>query len=312
MPAKVLNGKKIAASIRREIADEIAARTQRPPCLMAILVGDDPASQVYVRNKERAAEAAGMASRVVRLPANTTQEDLAATIADANADPEVDGILVQLPLPRHLDERSLLDLIHPDKDVDGFTTANVGRLWLGEPGHTPATPTGIMELLARSDIDVQGMDAVVVGRSTIVGKPMAALLLAANASVTVVHSRTRDLAATCRRADLVVAAVGSPALLGADHIKPGAVVVDVGINRVTDRAAVERLYPGNAKRLTAFERNGSILVGDVDYEVAAHIADAITPVPGGVGPLTIAVLLKNTLKAADLLAAGMLERVPAN
>ncbi len=297
MSARILNGKKIAAEIREEVAAEVATISGRPPCLVAILVGDDPASQVYVRNKERAAQAAGLTSRVLRMPSSSSQIEVAQAIQDANDDPQVDGILVQLPLPKHLDSRALLDLIQTNKDVDGFTTANVGRLWLGQPGHVPATPSGIMELLRRSKIALTGANAVVVGRSAIVGKPMAALLLAANATATVVHSRTRDLAAHCRNADILVAAVGVPALIGAEHIAPGAVVIDVGINRVTDRSEVERLYPGNAKRLASFDRRGSTLVGDVDYEAARSIASAVTPVPGGVGPLTIAMLLRNTLTA---------------
>lgn len=303
MSAQILHGKPVAESIRAEVAAEVSALAGRPPRLNVILVGDDPASQVYARNKQLAAEEAGIAGDVIRLSAESTQEEVAATVTAHNEDPEVDGILVQLPLPDHLFERSLLDLIDPAKDVDGFTTANVGRLWLGTEAHRPATPSGIMQLLRRSEIDIEGREAVVVGRSAIVGKPMAAMLLAANASVTVAHSRTRDLPGVCRRADILIAAVGVPALVTADYVSPGVTVIDVGINPVSDRALIEDLYPGNEKRQAAIERRGATLVGDVDFEGVREVAGAITPVPGGVGPLTIAMLLKNTVAARKMVEA---------
>jgi len=220
-----------------------------------------------------------------------------ATVDDLNADPAIDGILVQLPLPKQLDEDAILHRIDPGKDVDGFHPENVGHLWLDLPGFVPATPAGVMELLRRTGVELEGKHAVVVGRSHIVGKPMAALLLAENATVTVCHSRTRDLAAVCRRADVLVAAVGRAGMIGAEHVAPGAVVVDVGINVLTEREDVERFFAGDEKKLGAFERRGSVLIGDVDFHAAAANAAAITPVPGGVGPLTIAMLLVNTLTA---------------
>ncbi|MDX1645128.1 MAG: bifunctional 5,10-methylenetetrahydrofolate dehydrogenase/5,10-methenyltetrahydrofolate cyclohydrolase, partial [Thermoanaerobaculia bacterium] len=235
---------------------------------------------------------------VVRRPDDIDQAELERTVEELNADAAIDGFLVQLPLPEALDEDRILELVDPAKDVDGFHPVNVGRLWSGQPALAPATPSGIVEMLARSDIAVEGLDAVVVGRSRIVGKPLAALLLERNATVTLAHSRTRDLAALCRRADLLVAAIGRPAFFGPDHVAPGAVVVDVGINRVDDAAELERLFPDDAERRAAFEEKGYFLVGDVDYRRVAPIARAITPVPGGVGPLTVTMLLANTLTAA--------------
>lgn len=299
--ATILHGKPIAEEIRAEVAEEVRQIGGRPPGLTVILVGDDPASQVYARNKKAAAAEVGIAGQVVTLPADSTQDQVAGTILETNNDPAVDGILVQLPLPGHLGERPLLDLIDPVKDVDGFTTGNVGRLWLGAQAHRPATPSGIMQLLERSGIPVKGKQAVVVGRSAIVGKPMAAMLLEANATVTVTHSQTRDLAQVCRGGEILVAAVGVPALIGRDHIAPGAVVIDVGINPVSDQGLVQELYPGDDRRLSAIERRGATLVGDVDFEAAREVASAITPVPGGVGPLTIAMLLKNTVAARRMM-----------
>lgn len=303
MSAHILYGKPIAEAIQAEVAEEVAAIGGRPPGLTVILVGDDPASHVYARNKKAAAEEAGIRGEVVILAAESTQEEVAAAVDAANADRRVDGILVQLPLPDHLFERSLLDRIDAEKDVDGFTTGNVGRLWLGTEAHRPATPSGIMQLLRRSETPIEGKSAVVVGRSAIVGKPMAAMLLAANATVTVAHSRTTDLAAVCRDADILVAAVGVPGLIGADHVAPGATVIDVGINPVSDRELIEDLHPGNEKRQAAIERRGATLVGDVDFEAVRPVAGAITPVPGGVGPLTIAMLLKNTVAARRMAEA---------
>lgn len=300
-PDKLLDGKAVAAEIRAEVAQEVAdlvAAGHRAPGLTAVLVGGDPASQVYVGSKAKACEEVGMVGRVVKLDGDITQDQLDATVDDLNADPAVDGILVQLPLPDHLTEREILDRIDPDKDVDGFHPVNVGRLWLDLPGFVPATPSGIVELLRRRGVELKGRHAVVVGRSAIVGKPMAALFLRQHATVTVCHSRTRDLAAVCREADVLVAAVGRTGIITADHVKEGAVVVDVGMNRLTTRDEVEHYFPGDAHRMDVFERRGSTLVGDVDFTRVAPRASLITPVPGGVGPLTIALLLVNTLKAA--------------
>ncbi len=300
---KILDGVAVAAEIRAEVATGVAAWVaagHRAPCLAAVLVGDDPASQVYVGSKTKGCAEAGMESRTVRLAATAGQAEIEAAIDALNEDDTVDGILVQLPLPKGITERAILERVDPAKDVDGFHSSSVGRLWLGEDGLVPATPSGAMELLRRAGIPIAGREAVVVGRSTIVGKPMAALLLAANATVTVCHSRTQDLPAVCRRADILVAAIGRAAMIGPEFVKEGAVVIDVGINRVTDRATVERLFPGDAKRLAALEKRGGTLVGDVDFTHVAPKASAITPVPGGIGPLTVAMVISSTFKAARL------------
>ncbi len=297
----ILDGKKIAREIRSEVAESVRRLTAsggRPPGLAAVLVGESPASRLYVRNKTQASEEAGILGRTVALPAEISEAELIQAIDDLNRDDAVDGILVQLPLPDHLPEPKVLERVCPEKDVDGFHPVSVGRLWLDRPGFAPATPRGIIELLRRSAIPLEGREAVIVGRSTIVGKPMAALLLREHCTVTVCHSRTRDLAGVCSRADLLVAAIGRPAMFGPEHVKEGAVVVDVGINRITDPAEVERLFPGDEKRRAAFERSGAVLVGDVDFTRVASRASAITPVPGGVGPLTVAMLLANTLEAS--------------
>jgi methylenetetrahydrofolate dehydrogenase (NADP+)/methenyltetrahydrofolate cyclohydrolase len=286
----VLDGKAMAETIRREVgveATRLRERHGRPPGLAAVLVGGDPASQVYVRSKHKACQEAGLHSEVFRLAEDCTREHLLGLVDLLNADPAFDGILVQLPLPAHLDEQEVLERIRPDKDVDGFHPVNVGRVLAGLPGaFAPATPAGIVELLARSGIDTAGAHVVVLGRSNIVGKPMASLLMqkgrGADATVTVCHSRSRDLAEHCRRADILVAAIGRARFVTVDMVKEGAVVVDVGINRVEDPAAPK----------------GSRLVGDVDYEAVAPRCRAITPVPGGVGPMTIAMLLKNTAESA--------------
>ncbi len=299
--ARILDGQAVAATIRAEVAQEVStlvARGLRPPGLTVVFAGDDPASAVYVGSKTKNSAEAGMVGRTVRLPAETTESELIATIDQLNADDAVDGMLVQLPLPGGLSERAILDRIDPDKDVDGFHPVNVGRLWSGQRGFVPATPAGIIQLLRRSDISPAGKHAVIVGRSNIVGKPMAALLLAENATVTICHSRTPDLAAVCRGADILVAAVGKAGLIGPDYVKEGAVVIDVGMNRVTDRAVVEHLFGDNPAKLAGFEKRGSVLTGDVDFGRVAPKAAAITPVPGGVGPLTVAMLLVNTLTAA--------------
>ncbi|HEV7514703.1 MAG TPA: bifunctional 5,10-methylenetetrahydrofolate dehydrogenase/5,10-methenyltetrahydrofolate cyclohydrolase [Thermoanaerobaculia bacterium] len=300
---RLLAGKPIADALRAEVAAgvrDLAARGLRPPGLSAVLVGEEPASRVYVASKIKACAEAGLESRTIRLPATATEDEILAVVDAANADPAVDGLLVQLPLPRGVDERRVIDRISPEKDVDGFHPVSVGRLWLDQPGFVSATPAGILALLTRSAIPLAGQHAVVVGRSAIVGKPMAALLLRESCTVTVCHSKTRDLAAITSQADLLIAAIGRPAFLGPEHVKEGAVVIDVGINRITDRAEVERLFPGDAARLAQLETRGQVIVGDVDFTRVAPKAAAITPVPGGVGLLTVAMLLVNTLTAARL------------
>ena len=296
----LLDGKAVAATIRSEVAESVTklvASGGRAPGLAAVLVGDDPASQVYVGSKGRACEEVGMVSRTVRLPADLTQEQLLATVDELNADETIDGIIVQLPLPNHLSSRTVLDRINPEKDVDGFHPINVGRLWSGEDGFLSATPAGVIQLLKRQGVEMSGKHAVIVGRSNIVGKPMAALLLRENCTVSICHSRTADLPGICRQADILIAAVGRAAMIGPDHVKPGAVVVDVGMNRLTDAEDVQRIFPTNERKQAAYSKRGSVLVGDVDYDRVASVSGAITPVPGGVGPLTVAMLLVNTLQS---------------
>jgi methylenetetrahydrofolate dehydrogenase (NADP+) / methenyltetrahydrofolate cyclohydrolase len=297
----LLDGKALAAELRTDLAADVAALLEaggRRPGLVAVLVGDDPASRVYVGSKTRACAEVGIAGKVLSLPATATAAEVAITLRALNSDDAVDGILVQLPLPAGLPERQLLELVDPAKDVDGFHPENVGRLWSDQPGLTPATPTGIVALLRRHGIHLSGQRAVVVGRSQIVGKPMAALLLREHATVTICHSRTRDLEWICREADILVAAIGRPGMIGPDHVRPGAVVVDVGMNRVVDPVIFERLFADDEERREHFERKGSVLAGDVDFARVAPLAAAITPVPGGVGPLTVAMVVANTLKAA--------------
>ena len=286
MSATIIDGKSVAADLRSRLAGEVAslARTGITPGLAVVLVGEDPASQVYVRNKARQTREIGMASFEHRLSAETSEADLLALVARLNADDAVDGILVQLPLPDHIDAQKVIAAIDPDKDVDGFHPVNAGRLATGLPGLVPCTPLGCVILAKSAQADLSGMEAVVVGRSNIVGKPVAQLLLAENCTVTIAHSRSRDLPAICRRADLLVAAVGRPEMLRGDWVKPGAIVIDVGINRVPNPDAGE----GKTR-----------LVGDVSFDEAREVAGAITPVPGGVGPMTIACLLQNTLTAAQ-------------
>ncbi|HEX9943386.1 MAG TPA: bifunctional methylenetetrahydrofolate dehydrogenase/methenyltetrahydrofolate cyclohydrolase FolD [Thermoanaerobaculia bacterium] len=298
---RILDGKAAAAEIRAEVAAgvrELAAAGARPPQLVAVLAGENPASEAYVSSKVRGCAEVGMLSRTLRLPAETSAAELLAAVDDLNGDDAVDGILVQLPLPPQIEEKRVVQRISPEKDVDGFHPVNVGRLWLDEEGFTPATPTGIVALLKRNGIPLAGKRAVVVGRSAIVGKPMAGLLLRENCTVTVCHSRTAELAAVTREADILVAAIGRSALLGPDHVRDGAVVVDVGMNRLADAAETERLYPGDEARRQQVAARGYTLVGDVDFTRVALKAAAITPVPGGVGPLTVAMVLFNTLKAA--------------
>lgn len=298
----ILDGKATAETIRREVADEVKTLVDggaRPPGLAVVLAGEDPASKLYVGSKVKACEEVGMVSRAVTLPEDTPADVLRRTVEELNADDTVDGYLIQLPLPNHLPEREMLALVTPEKDVDGFHAVNVGRLWLGEEDFfAPATPSGIIQLLKRYEIPLQGARAVIVGRSNIVGKPMAALLLREHATVTVCHSRTRDLPAVCREADVLVAAIGRAGFLGPDAVKEGAAVVDVGVNRLTEKADVERFFPGDETRMETFERRGSTLVGDVDFTRVRGKAGWLTPVPGGVGPLTVAMLLVNTLKAS--------------
>jgi len=298
---QILDGKAAAAEIRAELAAgvrQLTAAGGRLPQLVAVLVGDNPASQTYVGSKVRGCGEVGMLSRNLRLPATTTQAELLAAVDDLNSDDAVDGILVQLPLPPQIDEKLVLDRISPDKDVDGFHPVSVGRLWLDEDGFTPATPTGIVALLKRNGIALEGRRAVVVGRSAIVGKPMAGLLLRENCTVTVCHSKTTDLAAVTREADILVAAIGRPAMIGPEHVREGAVVIDVGMSRLADAAETERLFPGDAARQKQVATKGYTLIGDVDFTRVSSRASHITPVPGGVGPLTVAMVLFNTLKAA--------------
>ena len=290
MTARILDGARLAKEIRAEIASEVArmASRGRKPGLAVVIVGEDPASRVYVRSKGRACVEAGMLSETIELPASVSEAELLATIDRLNVDPAIHGMLVQLPLPKHINSDAVLRRIAPGKDVDGFHPINVGRLASGDPAaFRPATPYGVQQMLVRAGIETKGAHAVIVGRSTIVGRPMASLLLqdgpGGNATVTVCHSRSRDLPAVARLADILIVAIGKPRFVTAEMVRPGAAVIDVGINRVTDDSA-ERGYR---------------LVGDVDFEPVAAIASAITPVPGGVGPMTIAMLLRNTLQAAE-------------
>lgn len=301
MTATILDGNKIASEIRAEVSAEaqsLSAAGMRPG-LAVVLVGHNPASEIYVRGKVKSSEEVGIYSEKHTPSESATTEELLALVENLNQRDEIDGILIQLPLPPQVDAKRVLMAVDPAKDVDGFHPMNVGLLSTQRPGLVPCTPGGIMELLRRSNIPLAGQEAVVVGRSDIVGKPMAMLLLNANATVTVCHSKTRDLAEVCRRADVLVAAIGRAGMITPRFVKPGAAVVDVGMNKVSDRAEFERLFKGNEKRELAYARNGSTLVGDVHPEVAA-VAGALTPVPGGVGPLTIAMLMANTVRAAKL------------
>ena len=287
MDNKIIDGKLIADQIKKEIAAEVADMIDHgkpAPHLAAVIVGEDGASQTYVASKEKACHSVGMTSSVYRLPVKTTEEELLKTVEFLNNDPEIDGYIIQLPLPKHIDEDKVINAIKPSKDVDGFTSINVGRLQLGLPCFVPATPNGIMELIKRSGIETVGKDVVVLGRSNIVGTPMAILMSrkGIDSTVTLCHSKTKNLPEICRRADILVAAIGKQGFVTADMVKPGAVVIDVGIHRVED--------PNSPK--------GYKILGDVDYEEVAKVASKITPVPGGVGPMTIVSLLQNTLKAA--------------
>src|SRR5712692_11427291 len=301
MAAKILDGIKIANDIRSEVAAEVtsmAAAGVRPG-LAVVLVGHNPASEIYVRGKVKACQEVGLYSEQHTPPETATTADLLAVIDSLNRRDDIDGILVQLPLPAQVDANKVLMAVDPAKDVDGFHPVNVGFLSTQRPGLVPCTPAGIIEILKRSNIPIAGQEAVVVGRSDIVGKPTAMLLIHGNATVTVCHSKTRDLPGVCRRADILVAAMGRAGMITRDFVKRGATVIDVCMNKDTDRAEFERLFAGNVKREEAFRAKGSTLVGDVHPEVA-EVAGAITPVPGGVGPLTIAMLMVNTVKAAKM------------
>jgi methylenetetrahydrofolate dehydrogenase (NADP+)/methenyltetrahydrofolate cyclohydrolase len=280
MPARIIDGKAVAAVVRQQVADEVSElreRTGTVPGLATILVGEDPASAVYVSGKRKAVAEVGMADFHRHLPAEATQDDVAGAIEECNGDPEVSGILLQLPVPPGLDGPSLTALISPEKDVDGLTPISSGRLLQGAPGMRPCTPQGVIELLDRYEVELEGAEAVVVGRSMLVGKPVALLLLERNATVTLCHSRTRNLAEVCSRADVLVVAAGKPRIVGAAHVKAGATVIDVGVNRTSEG-----------------------LVGDVDFDAVSERAGLLTPVPGGVGPMTVAMLLRNTMTAAAL------------
>jgi methylenetetrahydrofolate dehydrogenase (NADP+)/methenyltetrahydrofolate cyclohydrolase len=289
MSARIIDGKAVAARVRADVAREVGelrAETGEAPGLATVLVGDDPASAIYVGGKQRASAEVGIVPFDRRLPADASFEQVAGELERLNADPQVSGVLLQLPLPGELnaDAATLTAMIAPDKDVDGLTPVNAGRLALGEPGLRPATPSGVMELLAETNTDLEGTETVVLGRSNLFGKPMAQLALQANATITICHSRTRDLAGVCRRADVLIVAIGRPRLVGAEFVKQGAVVIDVGQSRLTPEEA----------------GNKSGIVGDVDFAAVAERASAITPVPGGVGPMTVAMLLRNTLTAARI------------
>ena len=301
MPARILNGNAIRDEIFAELKREIAALSAAGirPGLAAVLAGENPASQIYVRSKIAACEQLGLGNWLHRPPATAKTGELLALIAELNARNEVDGILVQLPLPPQVDAKRVLESVDPAKDVDGFHPMNLGRLVSGRDGLVACTPAGCMEILRRSGIPIEGANAVIAGRSDIVGKPMALLLMHANATVTICHSKTRDLAGVVRRADIVVAAMGRPAMIQPDWISPGATVIDVGMNRITDSAEAQRIFASFPAKLEQFREKGSVLVGDV-HPAVADVAGAITPVPGGVGPLTIAMLMSNTVKAARL------------
>ena len=305
MSAILLDGKQIASEIRQETATEVQdliAGGIRPG-LAVVLVGNNPASEIYVRGKVKSCEELGLYSEKITPAATITTGELLALVNHLNARGEIDGILVQLPLPTQVDAKKILLAVDPAKDVDGFHPMNVGFLSTQRSGLVSCTPAGIMEILRRSNVDISGQDAVVVGRSDIVGKPTAMLLMNANATVTVCHSKTRDLPGVCRRADILVAAIGRAGMITTDFVKPGATVIDVGTNNVTDPAEFQRLFGGNAKREETFRTKGATLVGDV-HPAVAEVAGKMTPVPGGVGPLTIAMLMSNTVKAAKMRRGG--------
>ncbi len=299
---RILQGKKVAEAIKSDVSKEIQEmrKSGLVPGLAAVLVGENPASRVYVGSKTRTCQELEMHSETVELPSETTTEELLQVIDRLNGTDEIDGILVQLPLPDHIDEKTVLRAVRPDKDVDGFHPENVGKLCSGEIGLAPCTPLGIIDLLKREDIPIKGAEAVVVGRSNIVGKPTALLLLHNHATVTLCHSRTRDLAAVCRRADILVAAIGRSAFITREYLKEGVVVIDVGIGRVETVEEGIRLFGEHSERIARIKEKGSTLVGDVHPRDPIGVASAVTPVPGGVGPLTIAQLMKNTVNACRM------------
>jgi methylenetetrahydrofolate dehydrogenase (NADP+)/methenyltetrahydrofolate cyclohydrolase len=309
MPARTLDGNLIAAQIRESVAPAVAsftARAGRAPCLGIVLVGNDPASEIYVRNKVKAGTESGLQVDLQRLPATAGRDELLSLVRHLNVSPDHDGILVQAPLPQALGRgaaQEVFDAIDPAKDVDGFSPVSVGQLVQGRARLAPCTPSGIIEMLDRSGIAIAGTRAVIVGRSDIVGKPMALLLLHRDATVTICHSKTPDLPGVARQADILVAAIGRAGFVTRDFVKPGATVIDVGINRITDATLAASLLGGSSPRMSDFARRGSLVVGDVHPDVAG-VAGALTPVPGGVGPLTIAMLLKNTVAAAEARASG--------
>ncbi|HEX4652456.1 MAG TPA: bifunctional 5,10-methylenetetrahydrofolate dehydrogenase/5,10-methenyltetrahydrofolate cyclohydrolase [Granulicella sp.] len=298
---RILDGIAIAAEIKAEVALEVQALAEQGirPGLAVILVGEVPASQIYVRSKVKTCGELGIYSEMLTPPETITTDEMLALVADLNAREDIDGILIQLPLPKHVDTRRLLEAVSPDKDVDGFHPINAGRLQSGQPGLAPCTPAGIMEILKRSHLPVAGQNAVVVGRSDIVGKPAAMMLLNASATVTVCHSKTKDLGKVTREADLLVAAIGRPGFVTPAMVKPGATLIDVGINRVTDEAEVKQLFGDDAARAATFAKRGAVVVGDI-HPAAFALSGAYTPVPGGVGALTIAMLMQNTVTAAKL------------
>jgi methylenetetrahydrofolate dehydrogenase (NADP+)/methenyltetrahydrofolate cyclohydrolase len=298
---RILDGALIAAAIKQEVTAEVRALTAQGvrPGLAAVLVGEVPASQIYVRNKVRICGEVGIYSDLITRPATATTEDLLELVASLNGRDEIDGILVQLPLPAQVDVKKVLDAILPAKDVDGLHPVNAGLLQAGRPSLAPCTPAGVIEILKRSNLPIAGQHAVVVGRSDLVGKPAAMLLLHQNATVTICHSKTRDLGAITRQADILVAAIGRPGFITAEMVKPGATLIDVGINRLDTREQFDRFFAGNAKREASFAKRGSTLVGDIDPK-AFEVAGAYTPVPGGVGLLTTAMLMSNTVRAAKM------------
>jgi methylenetetrahydrofolate dehydrogenase (NADP+) / methenyltetrahydrofolate cyclohydrolase len=297
----LLDGVAIATQIKAEVAAEVQALSARgiTPGLAVILVGEVPASQIYVRTKVKTCGELGIFSEMVTPPESISTDEMLALVVALNTREDIDGILIQLPLPKHVDTKRLLEAVSPDKDVDGFHPVNVGRLQSGQPGLAPCTPAGILEILRRSGLPIAGQNAVVVGRSDIVGKPTAAMLLNASATVTVCHSKTVDLGSFTREADLLVAAIGRPGFITAEMVKPGATLIDVGINRITDSVKLEEFFPGDPARAAAFAKRGSVVVGDI-HPAAFAVSGAYTPVPGGVGALTIAMLMQNTAAAAKL------------
>jgi methylenetetrahydrofolate dehydrogenase (NADP+)/methenyltetrahydrofolate cyclohydrolase len=298
---KILDGAAIATQIKQEVAEEVkrlAAQGVRPG-LAAVLVGHVPASEIYVRNKVQTCAELGLFSELITPPDTVTTEDLFDLVSSLNNRDDIDGILIQLPLPKQVDAKALLDSVSPAKDVDGFHPINAGRLQAGRPALAPCTPAGVVEILKRSGIPISGKNAVIVGRSDIVGKPAAMLLLHENATITICHSKTHDLGAVTRQADILVAAIGHPGFITPEMVKPGAVIIDVGINRIDTRADFDKFFAGNAKREAAFMKRGSVIVGDV-HPAAFELSSAYTPVPGGVGLLTIAMLMSNTVRAAKM------------